>query len=185
MRTITKYLLIVPCISAINGCVVPVEDKSLIESAPLWGNNTPIGVEASEAESNMDDVWDGVANGAKEAYKSGTDEQVLGKCGRQKTNDGFKTGFVWKPKSDGAFKGAVAVLPERFLNRCDKVTTVETAKIKGKTKSITTNFRNKGDIHGRPVFISDGREGQLYKKNLKLNCGCRFWIINDPAKRND
>lgn len=148
------------------------KDLSLIEEVPLFA-----GVEAGR-ETGIEES-SAVGAGAIEALREGLTGRIP--CGRQDSTDGFKVGFVWKPKSDGAFKGAVAVLPERFFGQCKELTITE--KMKGKDK--ISKLRNKGSLEGREVFILDGREGASLKKNIRLSCGCRYWIINDPANRVD
>src|SRR5574343_44277 len=171
-------------------------DQSLIEPVPTYagvngikGKGKGSGVTGTDigavdiGEHNLDDIPDGVGEiglGAISAVRAGVSGD-LGKCGRQKAQDGFKVAFVWKPKSDGAFKGSVAVLPEKFLGKCPKLTITE--KVKGEDK--VSVMRNKGNLYGREVFILDGREGSSLKKNIKLSCGCRYWIIPDPSKRVD
>ncbi len=184
----TLLLLTLPIHGSFIGCselhkilVDHAPDKSLIEPVPTYA-----GLETTDKDlgvDNLDDIADGVGEiglGAIAGVRAGTNGE-LGECGRQKANDGFKVGFVWKPKSDGAFKGSVAVLPERFLGECKQLTITE--KVKGKDK--VSVLRNKGTLYGREVFILDGREGDKVKKNAKLSCGCRYWIINDPSRRVD
>lgn len=178
-------------------------DQSLIEPVPTYaggkgkgdskgdskGEGKGSGVTGTDigaidiGEHNLDDIPDGVGEiglGAISAIRAGTSGD-LGKCGRQRAQDGFKVAFVWKPKSDGAFKGSVAVLPEKFLGKCPKLTITEKVADKDKVSVM----RNKGNLYGREVFILDGREGNSLKKNIKLSCGCRYWIIPDPSKRVD
>jgi hypothetical protein len=95
---------------------------------------------------------------------------ILPPCGEKPVMDGLKSGFIWKPKSDGAWRGAVVVLPSWAVDGCS---------VNGK------KMRDKGKIEDRPVHILDGVEGASLPKNTVVKCGCYTWKIPDPSKRHD
>lgn len=102
---------------------------------------------------------------------------IAPKCGKKNPKDGFKSGFTWKPKSDGAWKGAVAVVPWWAGEEC---------KVRSGKKTYGMRYKGDiGDIDPRPVHILDGIEGDKLKRNTEVKCGCYFWIIPEPNKRTD
>lgn len=99
-------------------------------------------------------------------------------CGKQKSEDGFKRGFTWKPNSDTQ-KWATVVLPEGTSGECTF------AGLKA---------RHKGEIGGengtekREVHILDGWTGQRLKEKhgaIIVRCECWFWSVKNPAIRVD